>query len=332
MSTIAVIGAGSWGTAISIALARNGHTVRLTTRNPKHVEALRLDRENKRYLPGIPLDPRIIIAENDEEAIPGADLTVFAAPAQHFREALESAAPFLESGDRIVNVSKGIELGTLLRMSEIAHILRRDLIFTALSGPSHAEEVCRALPTTLVAASENVEAAKYVQDIFMSDRLRVYTSDDVTGVEIGGALKNIIALGAGISDGIGFGANAKAALMTRGITEMSRLGTALGAKAETFAGLTGVGDLIVTCTSLHSRNLRCGILIGQGVPPEKAVEKVGMVVEGFYTTDAAYTLARRKNVEMPITSSIYRCLHGEVGPEEAVRQLMMRPAKPEETV
>ena len=209
----------------------------------------------------------------------------------------------------LVNVAKGIEQKSLKRLSEIAYEKLPNARYVVLSGPSHAEEVGRLMPTTLVAASEEKELAEYIQDVFMSDRLRIYTNSDVTGVELGGALKNIIALGAGISDGMGYGDNAKAALMTRGITEIARLGVQLGASLSTFSGLTGIGDLIVTCTSMHSRNRRCGIMIGEGMKPSEAVKKVGMVVEGIYTTEAAYELAQKVGVEMPITEQIYHVIN-----------------------
>lgn len=215
-------------------------------------------------------------------------------------------------------------------MSEIAaDVLDMDR-YVVLSGPSHAEEVGRKLPTTVATASRNIEAAEAIQDLFMTDRFRVYTTDDVVGVELGGALKNIIALGAGVSDGMGFGDNAKAALMTRGLAEITRLGLKLGARAETFAGLTGTGDLIVTCTSMHSRNRRCGIMIGEGMSPQEATEKVGMVVEGMFTTEAAYELAQREGVEMPITEAIYRAIKGEIKASDAVGMLMTRDKRREQ--
>ena len=217
-----------------------------------------------------------------------------------------------------------------MRISEIAEEIRPDLKFAVLSGPSHAEEVGKKLPTTLVSASADVHTAKTVQDLFMSEFMRVYTNDDVIGVEIGGALKNITALAAGISDGMGYGDNAKAALMTRAITEISRLGVRLGAEKLTFMGLAGIGDLIVTCTSMHSRNRRCGIMIGEGMAPDEAVEKVGMVVEGMYTTEAAYEMSRRYDIEMPITEQLYRVIKGDVSGPEAVRNLMMRRRRHEE--
>jgi glycerol-3-phosphate dehydrogenase (NAD(P)+) len=229
----------------------------------------------------------------------------------------------------LVNVAKGIEQKTLKRLSEIALEKLPNAKYVVLSGPSHAEEVGRGMPTTLVSASEELEIAEYIQDVFMSDRLRIYTNSDVAGVELGGALKNIIALGAGISDGMGYGDNAKAALMTRGITEIARLGVKLGANLSTFSGLTGIGDLIVTCTSMHSRNRRCGIMIGEGMKPSEAVKKVGMVVEGIYTAEAAYELARQVGVEMPITEQIYHVINETTDAREAVTSLMTRQRKHE---
>ncbi|MEE0515530.1 MAG: NAD(P)H-dependent glycerol-3-phosphate dehydrogenase, partial [Emergencia sp.] len=308
MKTIGVIGAGSWGTALALTLSNKGHQVKMCDVNTDHVREMRENRENVRYLPGIKFSENLQIVDSAKEALAGADVALFSAPAQRFRSAFEQAIPFIEDNMVVVNVAKGIEQGTLMRMSEIAYILKPDVKYVVLSGPSHAEEVGRALPTTVAVASRDMELAEYIQDIFMTDRFRVYTNDDVCGVELGGSLKNIIALGAGISDGIGFGDNAKAALMTRGITEMCRLGVKLGADIATFSGLTGIGDLIVTCTSMHSRNRRCGIMIGEGMKPSDAVKKVGMVVEGMFTAEAAYQLAKQVGVEMPITECIYRCI------------------------
>ena len=272
-----------------------------------------------------------ILQQADEaEALDGADFVLFSAPAQHFRNALETALPHIREDAVIINVAKGIERHSLKRMSEIASDVIDLNRYVVLSGPSHAEEVGTRQPTTVAAASINLDMAERVQDLFMSDRFRVYTTEDIVGVELGGALKNIIALGAGISDGMGFGDNAKAALMTRGLAEITRLGLKLGAKPETFAGLTGVGDLIVTCTSMHSRNRRCGIMIGEGMDPDEATEKVGMVVEGMYTTDAAYELAKRVDVEMPITETIYKTIRGEINAKLAVSLLMERDKKHEQ--
>ena len=330
MKTIGITGAGSWGTALATVLAGKGQRVRIWDIDERHLRSMEEHRENVDYLPGVPLDDNIEITYTTEAALKDADVVLFSAPAQHFREALTSALEYIGNAAIVINVAKGIEQKSLKRMSEIAaeHLdLDR---YVVLSGPSHAEEVGRRLPTTVAAASYDLKAAEAVQDLFMTDRFRVYTTEDVVGVELGGALKNIIALGAGISDGMGFGDNAKAALMTRGLAEITRLGIKLGARPETFAGLTGTGDLIVTCTSMHSRNRRCGIMIGEGMSPEEATKKVGMVVEGMFTTEAAYELARRENVEMPITEAIYRAIKGEITAAEAVGLLMGRTRKHEQ--
>ena len=330
ISTIGIIGAGSWGTALATVLAGKGNKVRLWDIDEKHLKSMEDNRENVDYLPGVALNDNIGISYTVEEALIGADTVLFSAPAQHFRSALQSAAEYIDDKSVVINVAKGIEQKSLARMSEIAsEVLDMDR-YVVLSGPSHAEEVGRRLPTTVAAASYNLQAAEKIQDLFMTDRFRVYTTEDVVGVELGGALKNIIALGAGISDGMGFGDNAKAALMTRGLAEITRLGLKLGARPETFAGLTGTGDLIVTCTSMHSRNRRCGIMIGEGMSPDEATEKVGMVVEGMFTTEAAYELAKREGVEMPITEAIYRAVKGEVTAAEAVEILMGRNKKHEQ--
>lgn len=326
---IAVIGAGSWGTALSVSLSGNGHTVKVWDVNRDHLKELSESRENIRYLPEVKFPDELHIVFSAEEGIKDADIVLFSAPAQHFRNALDGALPFLKPEMVLVNVAKGIEQKSLKRLSEIAFEKLPNARYVALSGPSHAEEVGRAMPTALVAASEERELAEYIQDVFMTDHLRVYTNSDVIGVELGGALKNIIALGAGISDGMGFGDNAKAAMMTRGITEIARLGVKLGANLSTFSGLTGIGDLIVTCTSMHSRNRRCGIMIGEGMKPPEATQKVGMVVEGMYTTEAAYQLAQQTGVEMPITEQIYHVINEVTDAREAVMNLMGRQKKHE---
>ena len=335
---IGVIGAGSWGTALATVVAGKGNKVRIFDVDEKHLKRMEENRENTDYLPGVPLNSNIQIAYSNEEALQDADVILFSAPAQHFRSALKAALPFITDGTYIINVAKGIEKGTHKRMSEVAEevlsaegkdvadIMSR---YVVLSGPSHAEEVGRQLPTTVATASVDHDSAVHIQDLFMTDKFRVYTTDDVIGVELGGALKNIIALGAGISDGMGFGDNAKAALMTRGLAEIKRLGLKQGAKAETFAGLTGVGDLIVTCTSMHSRNRRCGIMMGEGMAPDEAVAKVGMVVEGMFTAEAAYELAKIAGVEMPITEAIYGVTKGTIKAGDAVVGLMGRDRRPE---
>ncbi len=327
---IAVLGAGSWGTALSVSLARNGHSVCLWGRNAQMMAEMETSRENRRYLSGIELDKKIICTDDAQTALMNACAAVYVVPAQAFRSCFEATHEYLDSGIPVVNCAKGIERGTHKLISQIAKEIDADVNYAVLSGPSHAEETARFLPTTLTAASSDHDIAVYVQDLFMSDTLRVYTSDDVIGTEVGGALKNIIALGAGISDGMGYGDNAKAALMTRGLAEISRLGVELGADRNTFMGLSGVGDLIVTCTSMHSRNRRCGIMIGEGIPPAEATERVGMVVEGMYTAEAAYELAKSAGVEMPITEQIYRVIQGELPAAEAVGLLMGREKKRED--
>ncbi|MDD5987792.1 MAG: NAD(P)H-dependent glycerol-3-phosphate dehydrogenase [Eubacteriales bacterium] len=329
MKKIGVIGAGSWGTALAITLAGKGHEVKIWDLDKEHLHSLREKRENVRYLPGIRFPEGMQVVETDQEALAGVDVALFSAPAQHFRAAFKSALPYIPDEAVIVNVAKGIEKGSLMRMSEIAFEIDPKARYVVLSGPSHAEEVGRLLPTTVAVGSRDRALAEYVQDVFMTDRFRVYTSDDIVGMELGGSLKNIIALGAGISDGMGFGDNAKAALMTRGLVEIKRLGVKLGADPETLSGLSGVGDLIVTCTSMHSRNRRCGIMIGEGVDPKEATRRVGMVVEGMSTTEAAYSLAQREGVEMPITEAIYQIITGKITAAEAEPLLMGREKKHE---
>jgi len=332
MSRIGVIGAGSWGTALATVVASKGNDIKIFDVDENHLRSMQEHHENVDYLPGVPLIDNIKMAFTTEDAVKDAEVILFSAPAQHFRSALTAAKDFIGDDVILINVAKGIEKGTHKRMSEIAvEVMGEDVLdrYVVLSGPSHAEEVGRKLPTTVATASRNIEAAKKIQDLFMTDRFRVYTIDDVTGVELGGALKNIIALGAGISDGMGFGDNAKAALMTRGLAEITRLGLKLGARPETFAGLTGTGDLIVTCTSMHSRNRRCGIMMGEGMAPEEAVAKVGMVVEGMFTAEAAYELAKIAGVEMPITDVIYKVIKGDLKATDAVEMLMGRDKRPE---
>lgn len=329
MHHIAILGAGSWGTALGVSLSGKGYHVNMWDIDQAHVETLRQDRENKKYLPDVKFHKTMQVVPDVEETIRGADLVLFSAPAQHFRSAIDLATPYLTKEMILVNVAKGIEQKSLMRLSEIAYEKIPQANYVALSGPSHAEEVGMGLPTTVVAASKDQKVAEYVQDVFMTERFRVYTNQDIIGVELGGALKNIIALGAGISDGMGFGDNAKAALMTRGMTEIARLGMKLGAQLDTFMGLTGIGDLIVTCTSMHSRNRRCGIMIGEGMNPKEATQKVGMVVEGMYTTEAAYELAKRNDVEMPITEQIYQVINEQMDAKSAVSALMTRPKKHE---
>ena len=330
MKTIGVIGAGSWGTALATVLAGKGCSVRIYDVDEQHLHRMESSRENTDYLPGVELNENISFAYSNEDALKGVDVALFSAPAQHFRSAAEAAKQYVTDDMLIVNVAKGIERGTHERLSQIAEEYFDMDHYVVLSGPSHAEEVGRRMPTTVAVASRDITSAEAIQDLFMTDRFRVYTSNDVIGLELGGALKNIIALGAGISDGMGFGDNAKAALMTRGLAEIMRLGEKLGADKETFAGLAGTGDLIVTCCSMHSRNRRCGFLIGEGMAPEEAVKEVGMVVEGMFTAEAAYELAKEVSVEMPITDAIYRVTRGELSASEAIEMLMGRDKKHEQ--
>lgn len=329
MGKIAVIGAGSWGTALAVTLGVNGHDVRLWGRNRDMMAEIEAVRENRKYLQGVILPEGVRCTSDSAEALEDVAMSVFVVPAQTFRENFTKMNALIPEDAIVVNCAKGIEMGTLELISQIVEQIRPDMKFAVLSGPSHAEEVGKLLPTTLVAASKDPDIAKAVQDTFMSEYMRVYTNDDVVGTEIGGALKNIIALGAGISDGMGYGDNAKAALMTRGLAEISRLGVSLGGDKLTFMGLAGIGDLIATCTSMHSRNRRAGILIGQGVSTEEAVEQIGMVVESMYTTQAAYDMARKYGVEMPITEQIYKVIKDQVTGPEAVKALMLRSRKHE---
>lgn len=326
---IGVIGAGSFGTALAIVLAGKGHDVTVWARKREQVENIIQTRENSHYLPGVKLPDKIKFTDNLKEAAADKDYLLFAVPAQSFRGVLKEAAEYFDHSVPVINVAKGIEKGTLLRLSQVSEEIMPDIKYVALSGPSHAEEVARQLPTTVAVAGTDHDLAMEIQEIFFTDRFRVYTNEDLAGVELGGALKNIIALGAGISDGLGFGDNAKAAMMTRGITEMTRLGLTMGADMKTFSGLTGIGDLIVTCTSMHSRNRRCGILIGKGVNPDESTHRIGMVVEGISTAEAAYALAQRYNIDMPITESIYKVIHGEMDARSAVSYLMGREMKNE---
>lgn len=321
---IAVLGSGSWGTALSIVLGNKGHTVNLWGRNKEHIESLKCTRKNSKYLPGVDLSENIDMYTDIIKCIKGCSIIVLAVSSQGVREILDKIKGHVDKNQIFVNVAKGIENNTLLRISQIVDSFYPENHYVALSGPSHAEEVCKGIPTTIVSASKSRYAAEFVQDVFITPSLRVYTNPDVVGVELGGAIKNVIALGAGISDGLGYGDNANAALMTRGIREIARLGEAMGGNISTFAGLTGIGDLIVTCTSKHSRNRRCGIALGQGKSLDDAVTSIGMVVEGVYTTKAAYGLAKEYNIEMPITNEIYKILYEGRSAKEAVTNLMLR--------
>lgn len=326
---IAVIGAGSWGTALGALLADKGESVVMWTRNPEQAASIRETRHNNKYLKDVLLPETLGVTVHLREAVEGAEILILAVASQSVREVLKNMCRWTHNKQVVVNVSKGIEMHSLKRISEIVTEYMPLNPYCVLSGPSHAEEVAGGMPTTLVSASRSRAVAEMVQDTFSTGALRVYSNPDVAGVELAGSLKNIIAIGAGISDGLGYGDNAKAALITRGITEITRLGLVLGAKTETFAGLAGIGDLIVTCTSGHSRNRRFGMLIGQGMPVPQALEAVGMVVEGYFTTRSAYDLSQRHGIEMPITTELYRIIHEGMDAREAVTNLMLRSLKHE---
>lgn len=328
MSDIFILGAGGWGTALAIMCAKQGHRVTLWSHSQKRVEELCADGENKRLLPGVAI-PKEIVMTSDLSGVEKSDIVVFVVPSSAVREVAQKISGRVREGTVIVNGAKGIEKGTFKRMSEIISEELPQSRVAVLSGPSHAEEVARGMPTTVVAASKDKQAALAVQDVFMNPVFRIYVSPDIVGVELGGTLKNIIALAAGVCDGLKLGDNTKAALMTRGITEMARLGVALGGNAQTFAGLAGIGDLIVTCTSMHSRNRRAGILIGEGIPASKAVEKIGMTVEGYFNTLTAYQLSQKAGIEMPIVNECYHVLYQGKDPQDAIRDLMSREKKHE---
>ncbi|HHW30405.1 MAG TPA: NAD(P)H-dependent glycerol-3-phosphate dehydrogenase [Clostridiaceae bacterium] len=321
---ISVIGAGSMGTAISILLSKNGHMVNMWTPFADEAVMINTLREHIHKLPGVLIPEGVRCTTDLQESLKGAGVIVLALPSQTVRQNVRDIAKLVKENIIIVNCSKGLEISTGFMLSQVIRQEIPNANIVALSGPSHAEEIARDIPTAVVAASEDKQVAEYVQDIFMSPKFRVYTSPDIIGVEIGGAIKNVIALCAGISDGLGYGDNTKAALMTRGIVEISRLGKAMGAKSQTFTGLTGIGDLIVTCTSMHSRNRRAGILIGQGRTPKEAQEEIKMVVEGINTCKPACTLALRHNVSMPITFQAYEILFNGKNPKQAVAELMTR--------
>ncbi len=322
--TIGVIGAGSWGTALAVLLSKKGYQIYLWHRNQEFIEELRDNRENKKYLPGSILSENILLTNDLKECVIKSNIIILAVASQGIREICKKISSYVDSSQILVNVAKGIETNTLFRMSKVIHqeIPKNEVII--LSGPSHAEEVAKDIPTAVVVAGKNRKITEFIQDIFISSTFRVYTNPDVIGVELGGALKNVIALATGICDGLGYGDNSKAGLMTRGIVEISRLGHAMGAHVSTFAGLSGLGDLIVTCTSMHSRNRRAGIQLGKGKKLENILQDINMVVEGVGTTSAAYHLSKKYNVEMPITSELYDVLYHDKDAKESVDTLMLR--------
>lgn len=329
---IAVLGAGSWGTTLAILLADNSHSVTLWSYREADVEVMRSTHENPDFLPGIPIPPAVVVTHDFEEALRKAEMVIGAVPSQYLRNVLSQARQHISPEVTIVNVAKGVENGTLMTMSEmISDVLpgHDPSKIATLSGPSHAEEVSRRIPTTVVVASSEIETARHVQRAFMMPYFRVYASNDIKGVEIGGSLKNVIAIAAGIIDGAQLGDNTKAAVMTRGIAEVARVGVALGAHVRTFSGLSGIGDLMVTCMSRHSRNRYIGVEIGKGKKLPEILAGMVMVAEGIATTQSAHDLARRVNVETPIVDQVHKILFEGKDPLKACHDLMTRDPKGE---
>ncbi len=324
MATIGIIGAGSWGLALSVLLHNNGHHVKIWSYLTSDTDMIRSAHELPSKLPGVKIPEEVFVTSDMQEAISGADLLIFVSPSNVIRPTAQKMKPCVPEGMMIVNAAKGIEEGTMMTMTEILREEIPQANVAVISGPSHAEEVARGMPTTIVIGAGDEQTARRLQKVFMSPVFRVYISSDLIGIEVGAALKNVIALAAGIADGMGYGDNAKAALITRGMVEISRLGIRMGGKAETFSGLTGIGDLIVTCASMHSRNRRAGILIGQGYSMEEAMKEVDMVVEGVYSAKSALALAQKYDVELPIIEQVNKILFEGKDPREAVSDLMLR--------
>lgn len=331
MAKISIMGAGSWGLGLAMLLNNNGHQVKVWSVFPEEIETFQKTRENKKCLPGVIIPESIEFTADTNYAVTTADVIVLAVASPYTRSTSKIFAPYVKKGQYIVNVGKGIEEGSLLTLCQIVEQEIPQATVAVLSGPSHAEEVGRSIPTTCVIGTHKKADAEYLQNIFMSDVFRVYISPDMLGICIGGALKNVIALAAGIADGLGYGDNTKAALITRGIAEIARLGIKMGADVETFTGLSGIGDLIVTCASMHSRNRRAGILIGQGYTKDEAMKEVQMVVEGVFSAKAASELAEKYKVEMPIVEQVNQVLFEDKNPSEAVKELMLRDKKIEAT-
>lgn len=329
MKKISILGAGTWGCALAILLSGNGHEVTIYTKIEKEAKDLEGNRKSLKNLPGAVLSEDIKITLNLEEACKDKDIIVMAVASPYIREISKAASPYIKKGQIIVNVSKGIEYGTFYTLSDIINEEIAQADIAVLSGPSHAEEVSRGIPTTIVVGATTKETAKFIQDVFMNDVFRVYTSPDIVGIELGGSIKNVIALAAGIVDGLNLGDNTKAALMTRGIAEITRLGIKMGAKMETFSGLSGIGDLFVTCTSKHSRNRNAGYLIGQGYSLEETIKKVNQVVEGVNCAKAALELSKKYDVEMPIVEKINEVLFEGKAPIDAVNDLLVRDKRKE---
>ena len=326
MAKISIIGGGSWGIALAVLLHKNGHEVAVWSALEKEIAMLQEDHEHK-MLPGVKLPEDMLFTIDEKEAVEGRDLLVMAVASSYTRATSHRLSPFVAAGQKILNVAKGIEKHTLMTLSEIIEEEVPQADVAVMSGPSHAEEVGRGVPTTIVVGAKSKATAEYIQNLFMSESFRVYVSPDILGMELGGALKNVVALAAGIADGLGYGDNTKAALITRGITEIARLGTAMGGKFETFCGLTGIGDLIVTCASMHSRNRRAGILIGQGKSCDEAMAEVKMVVEGVHSARAAMELAGKYHVQLPIIEQVNQILFEGKSAAQAVKELMLRDKK-----
>lgn len=331
MAKIGIIGAGSWGIALSVLLYNNGNEVSVWSILPDEIEMLRRELEHKDKLPGVKLPEDMEFTCDLKKAVANKDLLVLAVPSPFVRSTAHSLQSVVTKGQIIVNVAKGIEEKTLMTLSQVIEEEVPNADVAVLSGPSHAEEVGRGIPTTIVVGAHSKETAEFVQNLFMNEVFRVYTSPDILGIELGAALKNVVALAAGIADGLGYGDNTKAALITRGITEIARLGMAMGGKFETFCGLSGIGDLIVTCASMHSRNRRAGILIGKGYTMEEAMEEVKMVVEGVYSAKAAMRLAEQYQIQIPIIEQVNAVLFEGKAASEAVKELMIRDKKIEST-
>lgn len=323
MANITILGSGGWGTALAVMANRYGHTVTLWSPFEEEIASIRRHGQHKKLLPDIPVDPSIYLTCDISKAA-DADLVIMAVPSFAIVSTAALLRPHLKPGAVVANAGKGLEEGTYRRFTEVIEEALPGVSAVALSGPSHAEEVGRGIPTVVVSASRDQAAARRVQELLMNPTFRIYTSEDVIGVELGGALKNVIALAAGICDGLGMGDNTKAALMTRGLAEIARLGVTMGADPATFFGLSGMGDLIVTCGSMHSRNRRAGMLIGGGLPPEEAVERVG-TVEGYLVAGTAYHLTNKMGVEMPIAETCHRICYEHYPPQNAVAALMNRP-------
>ena len=329
MARIGILGAGSWGTALAILLHDNGHDVTVWSIHEKEVEVLNTTRRHESKLPGVEIPEGILFTTDMKETMSDKDVCVLAVPSPFIRSTCQKMKAYVRAGQIIVNVAKGIEESTLYTLTDIIEEEMPYADACVLSGPSHAEEVSRRLPTTCVVSARTRKTAEYLQSVFVSPVFRVYISPDMLGIELGGALKNVIALAAGTADGLGYGDNTKAALITRGIAEIARLGIKMGGKPETFYGLTGIGDLIVTCASVHSRNRKAGYLMGKGYTMQEAMDEVQMVVEGVYSAKAALALAQKYQVEMPIVEQVNKVLFENKNAEEAVKELMIRDKKME---